>query len=190
MDCMRDAGNDTLQQQKSRTNPAAIWRTSEHHVTRRHSRRAGRCRRARRNGVRYSIFRAQTHVSALQRQRFDDALWTTVANNRPAASKKCPVPRPRESAATGDVVEYSNPLSNWTGRWNHTEWFTVTAKIRSWPHERPCGDDRVEHRGVRRVDQRGVVQHRSSGMTPRWSSTPGCAAAALVPRMIQAGSLV
>ena len=41
---------------------------------------------------------------------------TTVANNCPDRSKKCPVPRPRESAATGEDVEYSTHSSNRTGR--------------------------------------------------------------------------
>ena len=30
--------------------------------------------------------------------------WTTVATTRPARSKKCPMPRPRDSAAAGDAV--------------------------------------------------------------------------------------
>ncbi len=62
---------------------------------------------------------------------------TTVANKWPEVSKKCPVPSPRDSAATGEVVEYSTHSSNLIGRWNHTEWFIVTAKIRSNPQDNP-----------------------------------------------------
>ena len=47
------------------------------------------------------------------------------------------MPSPRDSAATGDAVEYSTQSEKSTGRWNQTEWLMVTAKIRSHPQDRP-----------------------------------------------------
>ena len=35
-------------------------------------------------------------------------------------------------------MEYSTHSSKRTGRCNHTEWFMVTAKMRSKPHDNPC----------------------------------------------------
>ena len=49
------------------------------------------------------------------------ASWTTVVASSPSRVKNRPDASPREPAATGDSLAYSNQSSNRNSRWNHIE---------------------------------------------------------------------